>query len=134
MATESDKPKKRRHKMPETVRERVNRPEDKSKKRDKKISKRFYKPLTILSQVGKKEYNPISVPNNRAGRILGKRVKVTPNFIKNAWSELKKVTWPTPKVALKLTLSVVVFAVIFAIFVQIFGYGFERLFEFILID
>jgi preprotein translocase SecE subunit len=128
--TSSDKVSKR-HKSPETVRERAEKQIDKQHVPKKRIRSRIYRPLSLISSTAKKEYNPLPVPKGRAGRVLGKRVHLVPKFYKEAWVELKKVTWPSWGTALKLTLAVIVFAAIFSIFVQFFGYIFEKLFRYI---
>lgn len=41
------------------------------------------------------------------------------NYFKESWAELAKVTWPTRKQAIKLTVAVIVFSVIFAAFIAL---------------
>lgn len=51
------------------------------------------------------------------------------DFFKGAFSEIRKVKWPTRKEAAKLTLAVVVFAIVFAIFTTVIDFGINKLFE-----
>lgn len=50
-------------------------------------------------------------------------------YLKGARRELKKVTWPSRKEAIKLTFAVVVFTLVFVIFTSIVDYGLDRAFE-----
>lgn len=52
-------------------------------------------------------------------------------FVKESFAELKKVSWPTPKQALRLTLLVAVFSIVFSFFISgvdlVFKAGVEKL-------
>ncbi|QPM67127.1 preprotein translocase subunit SecE [Atribacter laminatus] len=41
------------------------------------------------------------------------------NYFKDAWSELKKVTWPSRKELISSTLTVLVVVVVFAVFLGV---------------
>lgn len=126
-------PKKPRiRKTPETVRERADRNTTKKEGRTRKLRGKIHRPLSVLRRVGRKEYNPVPVPNNKAGKVLGKRVRIVPKFFHEAWAELKLVTWPTKKEAARLTGAVIIFAVIFSIFVQVLDFLFSKLIKVIL--
>jgi preprotein translocase subunit SecE len=127
------KPKKPRiRKSPETVRERADKSASKKLSRSKGLKGKIYRPLKALKRTGAKEYNPVSVPDGKAGKVLNKRFHLMPKYIREAWAELKLVTWPTKKEAAKLTGAVVIFAIIFAVFVQIIDLIFNKLFKIIL--
>jgi preprotein translocase SecE subunit len=132
--SESKEQKQHRKKTPETVRELAQKESTKRLIPKGRFSKKIYRPLSVIGRVAHKEYNPISVPKNKTGRILGKKVHIIPGFIKDSARELKQVTWPSWSMALKLTFAVIVFAVVFAIFVQLFGYLFEKLFKYIFVS
>lgn len=51
------------------------------------------------------------------------------DYFKGAFSEIRKVKWPTRKEAIKLTVAVIVFAVVFAIFTAVIDFGVNKLFE-----
>ncbi len=51
------------------------------------------------------------------------------NYFKGAFSEIRKVTWPTRKEAAKLTFAVIVFSLLFAFFTAIIDFGMSNLFE-----
>lgn len=123
------KKKPRIRKSPETVRERADKQSAKNSAPTKtsKLKGKIYRPLSTLRRVGAKEYHPIPVPDNKAGRILKKRVRIVPKFIREAWAELKLVTWSTKKEAARLTGAVIVFALFFSIFIQLLDFAFNKL-------
>jgi preprotein translocase SecE subunit len=123
----------RRKKSPVTVREHAAKQTRKKAPKESKIKSKLHRPLSVLRSTAAKEYNPIPVPDNKAGRILGKRFTLIPKFFKNSWAELKLVTWPSRKEAAKLTSAVFVFAIIFAIFIQLIDMVFNKLFKIILL-
>lgn len=128
MAEEKSKNKKPRvRKTPETVRERADKQTAKRNAQPSKLKGKIHRPLSVLRKVGAKEYHPIPVPDNKAGRVLKKRVRFVPKFIREAWAELKLVTWPTKKQAANLTLAVFAFAIFFAIFIQLLDVVFNKL-------
>lgn len=78
---------------------------------------------------GKLEYHPIKLPDNRFGRILGKRVRLVPKFFPEAWAEIKQTTWPGTKETYRLTVAVFVFSTIFAVIVALLDFGLGKLFK-----
>ncbi|HUD03240.1 MAG TPA: preprotein translocase subunit SecE [Patescibacteria group bacterium] len=123
----------KRHKSHETVREFASKQAQKNEIPARKLKGKIHRPLSVLGNLSKKEYNPIHVPESKAGRILGKRIHIMPKFLKEAWVELKLVTWPSRREAARLTGAVLIFAIIFAIFVQLIGILFDKLFKVILL-
>lgn len=119
----------RKRKTPETIRERADKHIQKKDTPKRKLRSKIHRPLSVLHRISQKEYHPIPVPKNKAGKVLGKRVHIIPKFIREASTELKNVTWPTRRVALKLTGSVIIFAVVFSIFVQVLDIIFNKLFK-----
>lgn len=57
------------------------------------------------------------------GRIL------LPKFIRNAFAELKYVTWPDRKQSRQLTFAVIMFAIVFGVIVTVVDYGLDKLFR-----
>jgi preprotein translocase subunit SecE len=55
------------------------------------------------------------------------RLKRGPVFLKEVWTELKKVTWPTRKELTSYTLVVIVTVVLIAIFFAIIDLGISQL-------
>ncbi|MEZ6330940.1 MAG: preprotein translocase subunit SecE [Candidatus Saccharimonadales bacterium] len=128
MATEKQAKAPRKKKMPETVRERAEKGSIKKSKPKKsaKVKATIHRPLSKLRRIGAKEYHPIKTPDNKVGRVLGKRVRFIPKFITESWSELKQVTWPTKREAASKTGAVIAFAIVFAIFVQVLDLVFSK--------
>jgi preprotein translocase subunit SecE len=137
MATKEEPAKKqpRKRKSAETVRERAEKQTAKKDAPSKasKLKGKIHKPLSVLRRVSSKEYHPVPVPDNKTGKVLKKRVRLVPKFVRESWAELKLVTWPTKREAARLTFAVVVFAVTFSFFVQILDYIFNKLIKEILL-
>jgi len=133
--TKKQPPKKpSRRKAPETVRERAERQANKQLKSDSKS--RIWHPFRSIKKVSNKEFNPVKLPDNKYGKVLGKRIRISriiPKFFREAWAELKNVTWPSRREAVRLTGAVVIFAVIFAIFVQTLDFIFDRVVKVIIL-
>lgn len=125
----ADKKKPRIRKSPETVRERAEKQTAKQATPTKtsKLKGKIHRPLSVLRKAGSKEYHPIPVPDNKTGRILKKRVRIVPKFVREAWAELKLVTWPTKKEAARLTSAVIIFALFFSVFIQLLDFAFNKL-------
>ncbi len=126
--------KKKRQLKSSTVREKTEQAANKPAKprRLKKTASSVTKPLKAASVVGKKEvYLPM--PDNKAGRFLNKRRSFIPRYFREAWRELRQVTWPNRKETIKLTTAVIIFAVGFAALIGIVDYGLDKIFKNILL-
>ena len=86
------------------------------------------KPITAAKNVGKKEYY-LPLPDNKAGKFLNKKRRFIPKFFREAWQELKLVSWPDRKETAKLTLAVLVFAIIFGATIALVDYGLDKVFK-----
>jgi preprotein translocase subunit SecE len=76
----------------------------------------------------KKEYH-LPLPDNKTGRVLSKRVRIVPGFLRNAWAEIRQVSWPGRKETARLTVAVFIFSIIFGSFVAALDYGIGKLFK-----
>lgn len=125
----ADKKKPRVRKSHETVRERADKQTAKREKPSKgsKIKSKIVRPLSTVRRVGAKEFHPVKVPEKKGVRHLNKRVRLVPKFVREAWAELKLVTWPTKKEAARLTGAVIVFAVFFSLFIQLLDVVFNKI-------
>ena len=74
------------------------------------------------------------LPEGKTGKILGKRVRIVPKFVREAWAEIRLVTWPNRQETLRLTIAVFIFAVVFAVIVGLLDYGLDKLFREVVID
>lgn len=96
---------------------------------DKKAAKKK------LKKALKKEVDlPIKLPDNRIGQSLQKkrRLPLTAYFVES-WAELKKVTWPSRRESIKLTLAVIVFTAFFTIFTALSDVGISNVVERVLL-
>lgn len=128
--TEVKKPKVA--KKTQTVRERAEKAQNKQPRRIKSTAGKVVSPLKRVKKLGKREYH-LPLPNNKVGRFLGKRGKIVPKYFRDAWKEIRQVTWPTRSETLRLTLAVFIFSVIFAVFVGLLDYGLDKLFRHLII-
>lgn len=128
--------KKRVLKKPVTVREQASKRTTEAPKprRLHKATSAVKKPLGAAKNLGKKEYHPVKLPDNRLGNFLSKSRKFTPRFFRDAWAELRMVTWPNRSETIKLTLAVFVFALVFAGLIGLVDFGLTEITEKILLD
>lgn len=123
---------KPRLKKQQTVRERTQAKSPGRAKRIRTKAGGIKTPFKKAHSTGKREYH-LPLPDNKAGRILRKRVRIVPKFIREAWREIRLVTWPTPRETVRLTIAVFIFATIFATIVGILDFGLDKLFKEVLI-
>jgi len=123
----ASKKKPRVRKSHETVRERAEKQTAKASAPKGKLKGKIVRPLSAMRRVGAKEYHPVRVPNNKVGKILSKRVRIVPKFVREAWVELKQVTWSTKKEAARLTSAVFMFALFFSLFIQLLDVVFNKI-------
>lgn len=124
-----DKPKRRIRKV-ETVRQRAEKAETPREPRKvRKVASTATGSLKTVGSVGRKQYHLIKLPDNKVGRFFGKSRKFTPGFLRNAWAELRQVTWPDRRETYKLTAAVLIFAIVFGGIIAITDYGLDKLFR-----
>ncbi len=119
--------KKPRVRKIETVRERNEKASLKAsmdagkvKKRPvRKVLRTVTKPLGVVARPFK--IRPVRFVFKWLGLIL------LPRYFRNAYKELRQVTWPSRRQTWKLTFSVLVFAVVFGFFVTVADYGLDKI-------
>jgi preprotein translocase SecE subunit len=125
-----EKSKKRVLKKPETLRERAERTAS-AKPKSRRLTTAasgLKRPVHAARRVGKKEYY-LPLPDNRMGRFLNKRRSAMPKFIKEAWAELRQVSWPNARTTMRLTLAVFIFSVVFGAIITIVDFGLDKVFR-----
>ncbi|MGI9027466.1 MAG: preprotein translocase subunit SecE [Candidatus Saccharimonadales bacterium] len=132
VASNATKPTPPKTKRSQTVRDRTKIGESGRKRRLRNTASKFKTPFAFARQTGKREYH-MPLPDNRAGRILKKRVRLAPKFMREAGQEIKLVTWPNFRETIRLTMAVFIFAVIFASIVGVLDYGLDKLFREVII-
>ncbi len=121
--TTSKKTRRQLKAAPITVREQGEKARDKSNR------------TGVMAMTG----HYISMPFRLIGRLfrpLGKFKLVrgigyifAPPYVRNAFKELRLVTWPNGKQSRQLTFAVIVFSVIFGLIAAITDYGLDHLFR-----
>lgn len=101
-------------KKQQTVRERTQSSSNTRSKRIRSTARKASGPLKRLSIIG------------RPFRIFRRLV---PGFIRNAWNEIKLVTWPDARQTWRLTMAVFIFSVIFASIVGALDYVLGEIFR-----
>ena len=128
---------KRRIKPVETVRQKAEKASIEKPKKARRIRSAAGKVgRPILNTAGKvsvKEYHPLTLPDNKVGRVFNHRVRFMPKFFRAAWQELRQVTWPSRRETGKLTLAVITFAIVFGFMIAVVDYGLDKLFKEVLI-
>lgn len=121
-----DEDKKNTRKKVESVRERAERAISEAAKPAKAqnltpAEETRRKQIKLLGRLKRnKTPNPDKKP---------RRFHFFPKFIRNAFNEIKLVTWPDRITTTKLSFAVIIFATIFSILVSLVDYGFGHLFK-----
>ena len=131
--TEPTKTTKRRLKAPsQTVRQQAEKAQataDKPQRRPiRNAAKKAGKPFGSLRKAFDRQ--PFTFMA-KIGRFIG-RVLV-PRFIRNAFAELKLVTWPNARKTRDLTFAVLLFAIVFGVSVAALDWGLDKLFREVLL-
>lgn len=109
----------------QTIRQKMDAP--KGNKRESGVAFIKRRVALFISLLKKEIYLPL--PENKTGKFLNKKRSFTPKFLRNAWAELRQVTWPSRKETWKLTTSVFLFAIIFGLIVALTDYGLDKIFK-----
>lgn len=91
------------------------------------------RPLKKVATSGKREYHPVKLPDNKAGRILSRRVSLVPGFVREAWSEIRQVRWPTRRETIRLAIAVFIFSVVLTVVVAVLDFGLDKIFREIIV-
>lgn len=119
MAEDKKSARKPRIRKVETVRERNQKVAAKAEAKANKTPKRRVR--RVASTAVKPFRTPAKVlswpfrtrPIRFIGRVLGRIL--WPKYFRNAWAEIRQVTWPSRKDTWKLTFAVLVFAIVFGL-------------------
>jgi preprotein translocase SecE subunit len=131
--TEPAQPKKRRLKAPtQTVRQQAEKAQATAAKPERrrikaaagKAKKPFQKPASFLKRVfDRQPFRFIGKIGHWIGLVL------VPRFVRNAFKEVRLVTWPNFKQTRDLTFAVLMFAVVFGTAVALLDWGLDKLFK-----
>ena len=119
---ETPKPKRRLKKAPESVRERAAKASEAAAVAPKERQPRkIFAPFRAIGRVLRRveRFKPI--------HIIG--LVIVPRYLRNAWKELRQVTWPNRLETLRLTTAVIIFSVVFGILIAITDFGLDKVFK-----
>jgi len=88
----------------------------------------IFKPFRLIGKIGR--YQPFPFLK-KMFIFLGKII--FPTYFRNAWKELKLVTWPNWKQSRRLTYAVLIFSIVFGTLIALVDYGLGKLFRHLLI-
>jgi len=114
-----DQPTKKKRRLRSTASETVR---EKARSSETTKPKKSGKVRTALAKV----FGPVAFifqPIRWLGRYL------VPRYFKQAFAELKNITWPSRKQARQLTTAVVLFAIVFGALVSSLDYGLDKVFK-----
>lgn len=89
---------------------------------DEKSKKRAKLPSALRLRKRKAEASSSNEEKKR-------RFHIFPKFLRNAWAEIKGVTWPGRKETIRLTFAVLIFSIVFGAFVSAMDFGLDKLFK-----
>ena len=92
-------------------------------KRVRKAASAAVKPISKTRKALTAEYH--LTQGSRDGFFTKSR-KLTPKYFRNAWKELKNVTWPGRKETWRLVLAVFIFAIAMGVSIAVLDYGLEK--------
>lgn len=119
---ESPKPKRRLKKAPESVRERAAKASEVAARPPKvRKPRKIFAPFRFVGSVLQ------SIERFKPVHLIG--LVIVPRYLRNAWSELRMVTWPNRRESLRLTSAVIVFSVVFGVLIAITDYGLDKVFK-----
>ncbi len=130
--------------------------DDEATKRKRRVLRSATEPTTLREQSEKAQAKSVregkrsrvgralGVPFRLIGRILRPLGKfkffraigyiLAPPYIRNAWNEVRLVTWPNSHQTRRLTFAVIVFSLIFGGIVAIVDYGLDKLFRALILN
>ncbi len=117
----------------QSVREKQARKKPASSSRVKTVVGKATKPFKKAHKAGQKEYH-LPMPNNKLGRLLSKRGRLVPKFFREAWAEIKLVTWPNRRETYRLTIAVFIFSIVFGALVASLDIALDKLFKEVIIN
>lgn len=134
--TESTK-RRLRPAQPKTVRQAAEKAQANSEKpvRARRLRVAASKTGKPFAKIGKVLYK---IFNRQPFRFIGKILRfigliVWPRYFRNAFKELRLVSWPNRRETRQLTVAVLGFAIIFGILVGIVDFGLDKLFKALII-
>lgn len=125
--------KKKQSKKTMTVRQRSEQQPVEKRRIIRKTAGKAATPFRLVGRGIAKVFRPLRFllwpfktrPVRFIGRVLAAIFFL--RYFRNAWKEVRQVTWPTRKETWQLTFAVFVFAVVFGIMITATDYGLDKL-------
>jgi preprotein translocase SecE subunit len=132
--------KKRQLKKVETVRQRAERSDLPKKRHVKATAGKAGRPFKAVGRAIARISKPFAFvvkpfktrPLRFVGRILMAVLGL--RYIRNAWTEVRQVQWPSARETYRMTVAVFVFSVVFGAIVAVTDYGLDKVFRKVFID
>jgi len=125
VATPEKDEEKKAKKQPESVRERAERAIAEANKPKRSEVNAGKQSRSKKLKIAKKKDKKAKAKKDKKPR----RFHIIPKFIREAFKEIKLVTWPDARTTFKLTTAVIIFATVFSIMVSLVDYGFGKIFK-----
>jgi len=125
--TESKKSKAKEPKKKDSMRDSAakSRAAADKPKRVRKAAVAAVKPVGSVGSALTEDYHLVEPKDG--GNFFTKSRKLTPSYFRNAWKELKQVTWPGRLETWRLVFAVFIFAIALGLLVSVLDYGLEKL-------
>ena len=121
----SEKDNKKTRKQTESVRDRAEKAiAGASKPKNKEVTSEKDSRTKKLKLLKKKQKSDKPKKEKKT-----RRFHIVPRFIKEAFKEIRLVTWPDARTTFRLTTAVIIFATVFSIMVSLVDYGFGKIFK-----
>lgn len=93
-------------------------------KRVRKAASAASKPVGAVSKALRQEYHVI--PRGDKESFWTKSRSFTPTYFKNAWNEVKQVSWPGRSETWRLVFAVFIFAIVMGLMIALLDYVLEK--------
>lgn len=120
---------KKEVKKPVSMRESAAKSREKASqpKRVRKAATAASKPLSKTAEVATKQRHVL--PKSGTDSFWHRERSFAPTWFKNAWNELRQVTWPSRRETWRLVLAVFIFSALLSLFIALLDNALETIFR-----
>lgn len=122
---DSTKPTKKKESMRESAAK--SRQQSEKPRRVRQAAGVAKRPVSSFSKALTSEYHLFRNDESEEAGFFSKSRKITPNYLRNAWNELRQVTWPGRKETWRLVMAVFIFAILLGAVIAILDFGLEKI-------
>jgi preprotein translocase SecE subunit len=98
-----------------------------SAEKPKKVRKAASAATKPVGKAGKALNTEFHIIGKKDSNFFTRSRRITPKYFREAWKELKNVTWPGRMETWRLVFAVFVFSLTLGLFIAVLDYGLERL-------